>query len=86
MPALVGQPAVGPLQPAGVDLRIVDPESALGPDGSQETDRLRGLEPGCLQRHEQCLDRLVRDEQGVAGMVDAVSMMYPWFAQSGSSP
>jgi hypothetical protein len=30
IPALVGQPAVGRLQPAGVDLRIVDPESALG--------------------------------------------------------
>jgi hypothetical protein len=60
------------LSSAGVDLRIVDSESALGPDGAQETDRLGGLEPGCLKRHEQSLDRLVRDEQGVAGVVNTV--------------
>ena len=45
------------------------PNGALWSDGSQEADCLGGLEPGCLERHEQCLDRLVRNEQGVAGVV-----------------
>ncbi len=45
VPALAGQPAVDPLPAAGIDLRIVDPESALGSDGLQEADRLGGLEP-----------------------------------------
>src|SRR3954463_10556743 len=68
--ACLGQPAVHALQPPLVQLGVMDPDRQFRVDPADKGDGLVQLQPGRLNRYQQRADRLGRDVQRVARVVD----------------